>query len=47
MRGSSRKKVSPNTLANLIFGESLEWQRYTERFGIVAMSKDAFKYVLI
>ncbi|MGE5633969.1 MAG: hypothetical protein ACM3VV_01935 [Deltaproteobacteria bacterium] len=33
-------------MANQIFGEYVEWQRYTERFGIIAMSKDAFKYIL-
>ena len=33
-------------MANQIFGEYIEWQRYAERFGIVSMSKDAFKYVL-
>jgi len=43
---TQEKKVSLNTLANQIFGEYIEWQRYAERFGIVSMSKDAFKYVL-
>ncbi|MDF2737069.1 MAG: uncharacterized protein K0S93_925 [Nitrososphaeraceae archaeon] len=43
---AQEKKVSLNTLANQIFGEYIEWQRYTERFGIVSMSKDAFKYIL-
>lgn len=33
-------------MANQIFGEYVEWQRYAERFGIIAMSKDAFKYIL-
>lgn len=39
------KKISLNTLANQIFGEYI-WKRYIERFGIVSMSKDAFKYIL-
>jgi hypothetical protein len=43
---SVEKKVSLNTLADQIFGEYIEWQRYAERFGIVSISKDAFKYVL-
>jgi hypothetical protein len=38
--------VSLNTLANQIFGEHLEWQRYMERFGTIVMSKDAFKLIL-
>lgn len=43
---AEEKKVSLNTLANQIFGEHLEWQRYIERFGTIVMSKDAFKLVL-
>ena len=43
---AQEKKVSLNTLAHQIFGEYIEWQRYVERFGIVSMSKDAFKYIL-
>ncbi len=43
---SQEKKVSLNTLANQIFGDYVEWQRYVERFGIIAMSKDAFRYIL-
>jgi hypothetical protein len=41
-----RKKVSLNTLANQIFGEHLEWQRYTDRFGTILMSEDAFRLIL-
>ena len=43
---AEEKRVSLNTLANQIFGEHLEWQRYTERFGTILMSKDAFRLVL-
>jgi uncharacterized protein (DUF1778 family) len=43
---AEEKKVSLNTLANQIFGEHLEWQRYIERFGTIVMSKDAFKLIL-
>ena len=43
---TQEKKVSLNTLANQIFAEYVEWQRYVERFGIISMSKDAFKYIL-
>jgi hypothetical protein len=43
---AEEKKVSLNTLANQIFGERLEWQRYIERFGTIVMSKDAFKLIL-
>ncbi len=47
LRGEAEeKKVSLNTLANQIFGEHLEWQRYIERFGTIVMSKDAFKLIL-
>ena len=43
---SIEKKISLNTLANQIFGEYIEWHRYVERFGIISMSRDAFKYIL-
>lgn len=43
---AEEKKVSLNTLANQIFGEHLEWQRYIERFGTIVISKDAFKLIL-
>ncbi len=40
------KKITVNTLANQIFGEYVEWQRYIEKFGTIVLSKDAFKLVL-
>jgi len=40
------KRVSLNTLANQIFEDYVEWQRYMEKFGTIVMSKDAFKLVL-
>ena len=43
---AEEKKVSLNTLANQIFGEHLEWQRYTERFGTIEISKNAFRLIL-
>ncbi len=43
---AEEKKVSLNTLANQIFGEHIEWQRYTERFGTIVMSKDAFRLIV-
>ena len=43
---AEEKKVSLNTLANQIFGEHLEWQRYTERFGTIEISKNALRLIL-
>ncbi len=40
------KKITINTLANQIFGDYVEWQRYMERFGTIVLSKDAFKIIL-
>ena len=40
------KKITVNTLANQIFGDYIEWQRYMERFGTIVLSRDAFKIVL-
>jgi hypothetical protein len=40
------KKISLNTLADQIFGEYVEWHRYSERFGTIVMSRDAFKMLL-
>ncbi|HET7336969.1 MAG TPA: hypothetical protein VFJ23_03650 [Candidatus Nitrosotalea sp.] len=40
------KKITINTLANQIFGDYVEWQRYMERFGTIVLSRDAFKIVL-
>lgn len=43
---AEEKKVSLNTLANQIFGEYLEWQRYLERFGTIMISKNAFRVIM-
>jgi len=40
------KKISLNTLADQIFGEYVEWHRYSERFGTIVMSRDAFRMLL-
>ncbi len=40
------RKITVNTLANQIFGEYVEWQRYMEKFGTIVLSRDAFKAVL-
>lgn len=40
------KKITVNTLANQIFGDYVEWQRYMERFGTIVLSREAFKCVL-
>jgi hypothetical protein len=40
------KKITVNTLANQIFGDYVEWQRYMERFGTIVLSRDAFKIIL-
>ncbi len=40
------KKITVNTLANQIFGDYVEWQRYMEKFGTIVLSKEAFKVIL-
>ncbi len=40
------KKITMNTLANQVFGDYVEWQRYMERFGTIVLSKEAFKLIL-
>jgi hypothetical protein len=40
------RRVSLNTLANQIFGDYVQWQRYMEKFGTIVMSKDAFRAIL-
>lgn len=40
------KKITVNTLANQIFGDYVEWQRYMERFGTIVLSREAFKIIL-
>ncbi len=40
------RKVSLNTLANQIFGDYVELQRYMDKFGTIVMSKDAFRLIL-
>lgn len=40
------RKITVNTLANQIFGEFVEWQRYIEKFGTIVLSRQAFKSVL-
>lgn len=43
---AQEKKITVNTLANQIFGDYVEWQRYMERFGTIVISRDAFKIIL-
>jgi len=43
---AEEKKISLNTLANQIFGNYVELERYMEKFGILMMSKDTFKLLL-
>jgi hypothetical protein len=43
---SKIKRISLNTLADQIFGEYVEWHRYSEKFGTIIMSRDAFKMLL-
>ncbi|SMH71197.1 hypothetical protein [Candidatus Nitrosotalea okcheonensis] len=40
------KKITVNALANQIFGDYVEWQRYMEKFGTIVLSREAFKIVL-
>lgn len=43
---SESKGVSLNVLANQIFREYTEWDRYMKTFGTIVMSKDAFKLII-
>lgn len=40
------QRVSVNTLANQIFGDYVDWHRYTKKFGVITLSKDAIKLLL-
>jgi len=39
---AEQERVSVNIIANRIFGEYIEWQQFIEKFGTVALSKEAF-----
>ena len=43
---AEEKRISLNTLANQIFGDHVEIEQYMKKFGIVKMSKGAFKELL-
>lgn len=43
---AKEKRISLNTLANQIFGDHVEVEQYMKKFGIVKMSKGAFKELL-
>ncbi len=43
---AEEKKISLNTLANQIFGNYVELERYMAKFGVLVMSKDTFKLLL-
>jgi hypothetical protein len=43
---AKEKRISLNTLANQIFGDHVEVEQYMKKFGIVEMSKGAFKELL-
>ncbi|SRR5579883_2561233 len=43
---AEERKITVNTLANQIFGEYVEWQRYMEKFGTIVLSREAFKTAL-
>ena len=36
------ERVSGNIIAERIFGEYIEWQRFIEKFGTVVLSKEVF-----
>ena len=40
------KKISLNTLANQIFGNYVQLERYMEKFGVLMMSQNAFLSIL-
>lgn len=43
---AEEKKISLNTLANQIFGDFVELEQYTRKFGILKMSTDTFRRIL-
>ncbi len=43
---AEEKKISLNTLANQIFGNYVELERYMGKFGVLMMSHDAFSSIL-
>jgi hypothetical protein len=43
---SEKKGVSLNALANQIFRDYAEWDRYMKSFGTIVMSRDAFKLII-
>jgi len=43
---AKEQKISLNTLANQIFGNYLDLDVYMEKFGVMKMSKKAFKMFL-
>lgn len=43
---AEEKRISLNTLANQIFGDHVELERYVKKFGVVLMSKGGFKSLL-
>lgn len=44
---AEEKRVSLNTLANQIFGTFAEFDTYAERFGILKISTDTFRRILM
>jgi len=43
---AEEQKVSLNTLANQVFSGYCHWDRFMRRFGVVVMSRDAFRAIL-
>jgi hypothetical protein len=43
---SELKGVSLNVLANQIFRDYAEWDRYMKSFGTIVLSRDAFKLII-
>lgn len=43
---AENKRISLNTLANQIFGDHVEFQKFLKKFGIISMSKGGFKVLL-
>jgi hypothetical protein len=39
---AEQERVSINIIANRIFGEYIEWQQFVEKFGTIALSREAF-----
>jgi len=45
-KDATEKRVSVNSLINAILTRYSEWDRYTEKFGFVSITRDAFRSII-